>query len=94
MLSKFHISEDTFSDVAARIFVIFLGREDLTRCHQCGIGLKDWGKADNPLSEHVRYSPDCQFLKDTIPSTRLSQIKVSDYNALRGLDTLSGETTR
>lgn len=55
----------------------YTGDGDLIKCFYCGIGLKDWSPADDPLAEHVRYAPDCQFLVDTIPPTRLATIKAS-----------------
>ncbi|XP_060556285.1 baculoviral IAP repeat-containing protein 2-like [Ruditapes philippinarum] len=44
----------------------YTGRLDLIRCFQCGIGLKDWAGADEPLFEHIKHSPDCSFLKDLL----------------------------
>ena len=61
----------------------FVGDGDLTMCFYCGIGLKDWSDADDPLVAHVRYAPDCQFLVDTIPPTLLTRIKVCyDYSSI------------
>ena len=56
--------------------ICFVGNADLIRCHHCGIGLKDWSDVDDPLTEHVRYAPDCQFLIDTVPVAQLARIKV------------------
>ncbi|XP_053386199.1 uncharacterized protein LOC123538257 [Mercenaria mercenaria] len=44
----------------------YTGRHDLVRCFQCGIGLKNWSAPDEPLFEHIKHSPDCQFLKDLL----------------------------
>ena len=38
------------------------GTDDLVRCYQCGIGLKDFTGTDDPLKEHVKHSGECAFL--------------------------------
>ena len=60
--------------------IIPTGNGDLIRCYQCGIGLKDWGHTDDPLTEHVRYSPSCQYIIDVIPPTMLRTIKVANIS--------------
>ncbi|XP_053396575.1 baculoviral IAP repeat-containing protein 8-like [Mercenaria mercenaria] len=54
----------------------FTNQYDLVRCFQCGIGLKDFSEGDNPLMEHVRHSPNCQFLAEYLGTERLSAIKI------------------
>ncbi|XP_060584971.1 baculoviral IAP repeat-containing protein 7-B-like [Ruditapes philippinarum] len=53
----------------------FTNQEDLVRCYQCGIGLKDFSFADNPLNEHVNNSPECIYLEEYLGQDVLSQIK-------------------
>ena len=35
---------------------------DCVRCHQCGIGLRNWESDDNPWVEHARWSRKCSYL--------------------------------
>jgi hypothetical protein len=53
--------------------LFFTGTSDLVRCFQCGIGLKDWTKGDDPLKEHLKHSKDCPFISQYIfnPSDNL-----------------------
>ena len=41
---------------------------DLVRCFDCGIGLKDFSDADNPLLEHAKHSGNCPFLLEQFGS--------------------------
>ncbi|WAR09103.1 PIAP-like protein [Mya arenaria] len=40
----------------------FTGKDDLVRCFECGIGLKDFSDGDDPLREHTRNAPTCRFI--------------------------------
>ncbi|XP_052812102.1 uncharacterized protein LOC128239482 isoform X2 [Mya arenaria] len=42
----------------------FTGEDDLVRCYECGIGLKDFSDGDDPLQEHARNAPRCRFIAD------------------------------
>lgn len=53
----------------------FTDVDDLVRCFQCGIGLKDFSYSDNPLKEHVRHSTDCPFLLECLTASELSDLK-------------------
>jgi hypothetical protein len=53
-----------------------LDKQDLARCYQCGIGLKDWVEDDDALTEHVKYSSSCDFLVQTYGKRRIDQMKV------------------
>lgn len=37
--------------------------DDRTTCFHCGGSLYDWDESADPWFEHVRWFPDCQFLK-------------------------------
>lgn len=53
----------------------FTGREDLVRCYQCGIGLKDWMRDDDVLREHVKYSSACTHLLKIVSRHQIERIK-------------------
>lgn len=72
-----HCEQTEKTELMIKHGFFFTGKDDLIRCYECGIGLKDWSESDDPLCEHVRYSPDCKFLIDTIPPTELERIKAS-----------------
>ena len=42
-----------------------VGDGDLTRCFQCGGGIRTWFANDNVWVEHCRYFPMCAFMKQT-----------------------------
>ncbi|WAR07844.1 BIR7B-like protein [Mya arenaria] len=63
----------------------FTGDADLVRCHQCGIGLKDFSPVDDPMSEHIKNAGNCDFLIDLYGITGLEQKKclINDPETLR-----------
>lgn len=36
--------------------------DDLVRCFQCGVGLRNWDPEDEPWVEHARWMPQCPFV--------------------------------
>ncbi|XP_052765725.1 baculoviral IAP repeat-containing protein 3-like isoform X2 [Mya arenaria] len=40
----------------------YAGSEDCTRCFDCGLGLRNWSKNDDPWTEHARASLDCDHV--------------------------------
>ncbi|XP_060599289.1 baculoviral IAP repeat-containing protein 3-like [Ruditapes philippinarum] len=75
---------DKSSLVACGFF--YTGNQDLVRCFQCGIGLKDWTKEDDPMNEHIQHSTSCSFLVQKFGKHELDQMKralvrgISDNN--------------
>ena len=59
-----------------------LGRGDLVRCFQCGIGLKDWSTDDDPILEHIRVSDNCPFLIAELGEDVIEELKVSTLMTL------------
>ncbi|XP_053392264.1 baculoviral IAP repeat-containing protein 3-like [Mercenaria mercenaria] len=55
----------------------FTGNQDLVRCHQCGIGLKDWVREDDVLTEHVKHSSSCDFIVKKFGKNRIDRIKLA-----------------
>ncbi|XP_052811704.1 baculoviral IAP repeat-containing protein 3-like isoform X3 [Mya arenaria] len=55
----------------------FTGKDDLVRCYECGIGLKDFSDGDDPLREHTRNAPKCRFIVDYFGS----QSNIDAYNS-------------
>jgi hypothetical protein len=47
----------------ARAGFIYTGEGDIVRCFGCGIRVSQWEKNDFPWTEHLKWSPDCVFLK-------------------------------
>lgn len=41
----------------------FTGRDDLCRCFTCDGGLKNWNPQDDPMEEHAKHFPQCQYIK-------------------------------
>ena len=42
---------------------VYTGRGDKVRCFQCGVGVDDWERTDDADKEHVKWSPNCDYLK-------------------------------
>ncbi|XP_052808890.1 baculoviral IAP repeat-containing protein 7-A-like [Mya arenaria] len=63
----------------------FTGDADLVRCHQCGIGLKDFSPVDDPMSEHIKHAGSCDFLIDLYGLIGLEQKRclINDPEAIR-----------
>lgn len=40
----------------------YTGTADKTKCFYCGGGLQDWEYLDDPLVEHAKWFPDCEYL--------------------------------
>ncbi|XP_060588221.1 baculoviral IAP repeat-containing protein 7-A-like [Ruditapes philippinarum] len=45
----------------------YVGIQDCVRCYSCGIGLRGWSDDDDPWIEHVRFSPECQHVRQQKP---------------------------
>lgn len=49
-------------DLAAAGF-FYRGFLDQTFCYYCGMGLTSWEPTDDPMQEHIKWAPSCQFIK-------------------------------
>jgi hypothetical protein len=47
----------------AKAGFIYTGESDVVRCFGCSIRLSQWEKTDDPWVEHLKWSPECSFLK-------------------------------
>ena len=43
--------------------LFYLGRSDHVKCYHCGGALRDWEENDDPVEEHAKYFPDCEFVQ-------------------------------
>lgn len=55
------LTSPTPEDLAAAGFY-YLGDEDIVRCAFCGIEARKWGKEDNPMILHEKWTPSCRFI--------------------------------
>ena len=44
--------------------MIFLGQDDNVRCFFCDGGLRNWEEQDDPFTEHARWFPRCNFIRE------------------------------
>lgn len=44
------------------VLFCFTELDDLVRCFQCGVGLRNWDPEDEPWVEHARWMPQCPFV--------------------------------
>ncbi|KAK3577845.1 hypothetical protein CHS0354_000244 [Potamilus streckersoni] len=59
----------------ARTGLFYTGKADEVQCFQCGIEHKNWRPDKDPLLEHIKESPDCQFLETLLGVDTLNQYK-------------------
>lgn len=57
----------------------FTGKEDRVICFNCGGGLKDWEKEDDPWEQHALWYYDCSHLR-TIKSLRYIETVKQKFN--------------
>ena len=51
------------SDDLARCGFWYTQLNDTVACFYCGVSLKDWCKEDSVFDEHLKWRPNCNFLK-------------------------------
>ncbi|XP_052243432.1 baculoviral IAP repeat-containing protein 3-like [Dreissena polymorpha] len=81
----FHVIPTEKECVIAGFF--YTGEFDLIRCFQCGIGLKDFSPADDPMAEHIRNSESCLYLEAMFGLEGLTKLR-------KELDQSNPENTR
>ncbi|KAK3585125.1 hypothetical protein CHS0354_034255 [Potamilus streckersoni] len=59
----------------AHLGFFYKGQSDRVCCYECGITLSNWRKGDDPLLEHIRYSPECRHLATVIDPVFLASCK-------------------
>ncbi|XP_064611141.1 baculoviral IAP repeat-containing protein 3-like isoform X2 [Liolophura sinensis] len=42
--------------------LFYAGVDDCTRCFSCGGGLRNWLPGDDPIVQHARFFPECQYI--------------------------------
>lgn len=47
----------------ARIGFFYIGPNDLVKCYFCKVEIGMWEPEDNPMEEHLRWSPNCRLLR-------------------------------
>ncbi|XP_077257627.1 death-associated inhibitor of apoptosis 1-like isoform X1 [Temnothorax americanus] len=63
-------------DLAAAGFFYLSGlyeQSDETMCFYCGGCLKNWEPTDDPVEEHVKWFPECKFIKKVIAGKQLKK---------------------
>jgi len=51
----------------AKAGFFYVGARDHTQCFFCGIKLRHWQNKDDPLQEHHKFSPGCEYLQMVRP---------------------------
>ncbi|KAL3883082.1 hypothetical protein ACJMK2_029375 [Sinanodonta woodiana] len=59
----------------ARTGLFYTGKADEVQCFQCGIEHTNWRPDKDPLLEHIKQSPDCQFLETLLGVSTLNEYK-------------------
>ncbi|KAL3882758.1 hypothetical protein ACJMK2_029069 [Sinanodonta woodiana] len=79
----------TDNQTLAKLGFFYKGQGDTLCCYECGVTLSQWSKDDDPLLEHVRYSPECRYLSTIIDSTTLKDYK-SQLQIIRAKESTQG----
>lgn len=53
----------------------YTGLSDKIECFFCGVRLSNWNDSENPLEQHILWSPNCSFLKMTKGTSYIQQIR-------------------
>ncbi len=40
----------------------YTGKADIVICFRCGVKVKSWERGDDAMTEHQKWSPNCEFL--------------------------------
>ena len=72
----------------ARAGFFYSGTADNVMCFWCGLGLNQWESTDDPMVEHVRFTPRCTWLLRASAATESKSIKHSNrlYRSSRHYD--------
>ncbi|KAL7678194.1 hypothetical protein ACOME3_004420 [Neoechinorhynchus agilis] len=54
------------ADVLSNGGFFYEGKDDAVRCFYCDVTLADWEHDDDPIIEHAKYSPNCDFLRNYV----------------------------
>ncbi|XP_045302354.1 baculoviral IAP repeat-containing protein 1 [Leopardus geoffroyi] len=47
-----------------RAGLLYTGTKDIVQCFFCGGCMENWKEGDDPLEDHAKYFPNCQFLQN------------------------------
>ncbi|KAK3580650.1 hypothetical protein CHS0354_017920 [Potamilus streckersoni] len=83
----FFIEHQTLADLG----FFYKGQGDGVCCYECGVSLSQWKRDDDPLLEHIRYSPECRYLSTIIDTTTLQDYK-AQLLIIRGDESRQGAT--
>lgn len=59
----------------------YCGSSDKVQCYSCKGILKNWKDGDVPWIEHIKHFPQCQFVRQCVPSTVKEIHKVWRYSS-------------
>lgn len=65
-----HLTPESF----ARAGFYYSGTADNVMCFWCGLGLNHWEATDDPVNEHVRFTPRCTWLLRSLGRQRVKYI--------------------
>ena len=54
----------------------YVGISDSVKCFFCNGGLRQWDIFDDPFEDHVRYFPNCQYIRHVLGDRRITESNV------------------
>ncbi|XP_005694651.2 PREDICTED: baculoviral IAP repeat-containing protein 1 [Capra hircus] len=60
---SWHPSSPLGAAALAKAGFFYTGESDIVQCFSCGGYLHEWEEGDDPLEEHAKFFPNCQFLQ-------------------------------
>ncbi|XP_059481873.1 baculoviral IAP repeat-containing protein 3-like isoform X1 [Neocloeon triangulifer] len=60
----------------------YAGVEDSVRCIYCNLEVRGWEEGDTPKTEHIRWNPNCPFLKqpDSVVNIKIGHEQTEAYS--------------
>ena len=52
----------------ARAGLYYTGKSDICQCFRCHVTLSSWGRDDDAIKDHFKWSSNCEYMKMVVPS--------------------------
>ena len=79
----------------ARAGLYYTGKSDVCQCYRCLVKLSAWERDDDPIKEHSKWPPKCEYIKMIgAPPRQQAAFTFGASSTLGGCGTGSGLFTR
>lgn len=88
---SWHPSYPVGAAALAKAGFFYTGKSDIVRCFSCGGCLHEWKEGDDPLEEHAKFFPNCQFLQ-SVKSSAEAIPDLQSHDELSELTEITSES--